>query len=171
MRLFTDYAAWLQKEYAAFQSDPTCVEIGPLLRPTVAPNSPPWNMDWAIKFPDHHYAYVYERWYASGPALPGRSRFGYREHFSFHYGPTNSILKANGIPERDKVVCPAIIRVDCDKHGPHLHFHGEADHIDQAKIEGMVIQDADPFTFMRAVLEHRAKGTDFDSILNFKVKP
>lgn len=169
--LLSDYAARLHREYAAFHLDPTWQEIGPLYKPTIRPNSPPWNMDWAIIFPDGYYAYVYERWYTSGIWIPGKPRPGRREHFSFHYGRANHVLKPNGIPEKDKVNCPAIIRIDCDMWGPHLHFHNESDHINQQRVQGMVIQDSDPFEFMRAVIEHRNTGRDFDSIMHFTVTP
>ncbi len=169
--LFPDYAAWLHRGYAAFQVDPAWIEIGPNYGPTVPPNSPPWNMDWAIKFPDGYYAYVYERWHGSGVRGLSMPRWGSRKHFSFHYGPANTSLKPNGIPERDKINYPAIIRIDCDKRGPHLHFHSEDDHILQHRVRGMIIQDSDPFDFMRSVIEHRNTGRDFDSILKFTVTP
>jgi hypothetical protein len=125
-------------------------------------------MDWAIRFPDNFYAYVYERWWPASAFVPGHSRAARREHFSFHYGPTNPKLTANGIPERDKSKYPAIIRIDCDKNGPHLHFHGEG-HIPQARVPGLKILDSDPFIFMQAVIEYRNSGNDFDTILHFKV--
>lgn len=128
-------------------------------------------MDWALLFPEGRYVYVSERWYPLKEWPPRRLRRGRRKHFSYHFGPANPKLQANGIPERDKKNNPAIIRIDCDRWGPHMHFHGEADHIQQPRVGGMVIEDCDPFVFVRAVLEHRNTSASFDSILNFKVKP
>jgi hypothetical protein len=167
--IFFQYAAWLKSERAAFQVDPAWSEIGPNYRPTRYPASPPWNMDWAIRFPDGYYAYVYERWYPAGQYVSGQPQRGYRKHFSFHYGPANPVLKPSGIPERSDLF-PAIIRIDCDRWGPHLHFLGQ-DHIDQASVDGMTIQDVCPFQFMRAVLEHRTTRASFDQIFRFAVKP
>jgi hypothetical protein len=165
---FFQYAAWLRAQHAAIQVDPAWTEIGPRHRPTRIPVSPPWSMDWAIRFPDGYYAYVYERWFPSGLFKPGSSREGRREHFSFHYGPTNPVFKPNGIPERDKINYPAIIRIDRDRRSPHMHFHGEQ-HIEQTRVSGFTIEDADPFAFIQAVLDYRAAKGDFDVLLKFKV--
>jgi hypothetical protein len=92
-----------------------------------------------------------------------------RMHFSFHYGTTGTNFRANGFPARDKAKHPAIIRIDKDAYGPHIHFHDEADHIPQSRIDGMIIEKVDPFDFVRAVLQHRKTNEDFDSIMKFKV--
>ncbi|MFP5276768.1 MAG: hypothetical protein ACLGPM_06615 [Acidobacteriota bacterium] len=128
-------------------------------------------MDWAIVFPDGFYAYVKERWWASGVRIGGKQQPGHREHFSFHYGPTNPRRQPNRIPEKDKVKYPAIIRIDCDPQGPHLHFRDEDDHIEQHRVRGLTIEDSDPFDFMRAVIKHRSTNEGLDSILKFTVIP
>jgi hypothetical protein len=126
-------------------------------------------MDWAVFFPDGMHAKLQERWYPVGRRLAGRVLKGYREHFSFHYGPTNAHRDSEGFPVRDKVGHPAIIRIDRDKYGPHIHFHDEADHIPQSRVAGMIIDDADMFDFVRAVLEFRRSGRGFDDIMGFTV--
>lgn len=168
---YADYVAWLRAEYSSIALEPGCTEIGPLHNPTILPNSPPWNMDWAVYFPDGKHAYLYERWFPVGPRLAGRVRRGSREHFSFHYGTTGPSRRLHGFPARDKVNHPAIIRIDCDKYGPHIHFGSEADHIAQNRIHGMKITDVNPFEFMRSVLNHRKTGDDFSALMKFTVIP
>lgn len=170
---FALYATQFQVKHSLISLEQGCIEVGPFFAPT-KPNSPPWKMDWAVLFPDSKFAYLYERWSQVPwspvrPPLSGAARLGYRKHFSFHYGPTNPIKGPTGIPQRDKQNYPALIRIDVDKRGPHIHFHGEADHILQSRVPELKIEEVDPFDFMRAVLQHRASQTDFDAIMNFKV--
>jgi len=168
---FADYANRLLAEHSSLALGPDVVEIGPLHSPTKLPGTPPWNMDWVVRFPDGKQAYLYERWFpARGPSRGG-AMMGQRLAFSFHYGTSGTQVRRNGFPARDKANHPAIIRIDLDKNGPHIHFHGELPHIEQDKVIGMVIEDVDPFDFVRAVIEHRSKNTDFDEIMGFKVLP
>jgi hypothetical protein len=167
---YTDYGRRLLVEHATFAIEPAWVEIGPLHNPTILPSSPPWNMDWAILFPDGKYAYAKERWYPASISRPRGANWGHRQHFSFHYGTANPARDSRGIPLPDNIHFPAVIRIDKDQWGPHLHFGGE-NHIPQTRIQGMTIEDADPFDFMRAVLEHRTTGANFDAVMNFQVTP
>ena len=164
---YADYVAWLSAEHASFTFEPGVVEVGPLLNPTRLPASPPWNMDWQIKFPDGTQAYLYERWFP----VKGSLRFGQRNAFSFHYGSATPLLRRNGFPARDKANHPAHIRIDLDVYGPHLHFHGELPHIGQEKVQGIIIEKVDPFDFVRAVQQHRSTKADFDAIMKFTVVP
>jgi len=168
---YTDYVARLMAEHASITFEPDVMEIGPLHNPTVLPGTPPWNMDWLIRFPDGKQAYLYERWFPMKSPPRGGATMGQRGSFSFHYGTTSSRTRRNGFPARDKSNHPAIIRIDLDKKGPHLHFHGELPHIPQAKVKGMKIEDVNPFDFVLAVLEHRTSQADFDAIMKFTVVP
>lgn len=164
---YTAYVAWLTAEHASLTFEPGVVEVGPSHSPTRPPAAPPWNMDWLIRFPDGMQAYIYERWFP----MKGSSRIGERGAFSFHYGTVTPLVRRNGFPARDKVNHPAHIRIDLDHNGPHLHFHAELPHIGQDKVQGMSIENVDPFDFVRAVQEHRATKADFDSIMKFTVLP
>lgn len=168
---FSDYLPRLVADHASIGREAGSIEDGPLVRPTRA-NSPPWNMDWIVRFPDGKHAYLYERWLPD-PASPrvGGVHMGARRVFSFHYGPTPTATRKNGFPARDKANYPAIIRIDNNQFGPHLHFHSEEPHISQVKVNGLNISDLQPCDFMRAVLEHRSTGVDFDEIMKFKVIP
>jgi hypothetical protein len=168
---YTDYATRLLVERASIAFEPGVTEIGPLHNPTILPGSPPWNMDWLIRFPGRKYAYIYERWFPLRTPSRGGATRGQRRAFSFHYGTLGPLTRRNGFPAIDKANHPAIIRIDLDNKGPHLHFHGELPHIPQEKVKGMSIEDVDPFDFVRAVLEHRRSQADFDDIMNFTVIP
>jgi hypothetical protein len=170
--LFTDYEKWLHEQYAKIVLGPQAVkagsyvEAGPYCDPTILPNEPPWKMEWAVIFADGMSLRVTENWFKRKPMARG---FGFRQHFSFHYGPANPTCDPHGIPIRSDAY-PAIIRVDCDRHGPHLHYQGD-DHIPQSRVKKFRISDAEPFAFVRAVLEHRATGSEFHKILKFEVIP
>lgn len=168
---YTDYVARLMTEHASISFEPGVTEVGPLHNPTVLPGFPPWNMDWLIRFPDGKHAYLYERWFPKKAPSRGGTTMGERGAFSFHYGTSGSKTRRNGFPAREKSNHPAIIRIDLDKNGPHLHFHGELPHIMQNNVKGMTIEDVDPFDFVRAVLKHRASQADFDAIMKFTVVP
>lgn len=169
---FTDYAIRLIAEHATLAFEPGAIELGPQINPTKLPGSPPWNMDWAIRFPDGKQAYLYERWFPARSPSRGATLMGQRRAFSFHYGTTVPKMRRNGFPARDKTNHPAIIRIDLsDQYGPHLHFHSELPHISQSKVNGMTIESISPFDFVRAVIEHRKSGTDFDAIMKFTVVP
>jgi hypothetical protein len=167
---YTDYARRLITEHAKISYELGFHEIGPTHNPTKLPSSPPWNMDWAVIFSGGKYAYLKERWFPETLTAPRSANLGYRKHFSFHYGPANPATDPRGIPLPDPVNFPPIIRIDKDRWPPHVHFHGE-DHIPQTRIQGFAITDAGPFEFMKAVIEHRATGVDFDTIMKFKVVP
>jgi hypothetical protein len=171
---YYDYARWLSAERAKITLEPGAIEVGPLHSYTLNPSCPPWHMDWLVRFPDAHHAYLKERWYPETIAAQRSANFGYRKHFSFHYGRTNPADDENGFPRRDPKSFPPIFRIDCDRFGPeraHIHLHGNR-HLYQAKIDGFTIKTADPFDFMKAVLEYRTKtGRDFDTIVGFKVLP
>jgi hypothetical protein len=172
---YLDYVRWLSAEHSKIVLDPGAIEVGPLHNYTQTPSSPPWNMDWLVRFSDAHHAYLKERWWPETIASHRSANFGYRKHFSFHYGPTNPATDAKGYPVRDPGKFPPIFRIDCDKHGAnkaHIHMHGNR-HIYQNRIQGFIIKTADPFDFMKAVLEYRATQSirDFDAILGFRVLP
>jgi hypothetical protein len=162
---YSEYATWLQQEYSQINLGPRSAELGPYLGPTVDPDSPPWQMKWAVIFDDNHYFCVTENWWKRRRQFGSQ---GYRKHFCFHYGPANPVPDQDGIPEPSRSY-PAIFRIDCDTHGPHIHFQGE-DHIGQNRVDGFAISDAQPFLFVQAVMRHRLSGDGFDEIMQFRVK-
>jgi hypothetical protein len=161
---FDDYVNWLQREYEQISLEPNCIEIGPFYEASPG-DRPPWKLDWCIRFSDQKYLKIKERWLPRAARLGGG---GFRHHFAFHYGDANPLCDLEGIPIQDNKRFATIIRIDNDPYGPHIHFRGE-DHIKQPRVIGLVISDADPFSFFRAVAAHRTTGQDFDEILQFKV--
>ena len=162
---YADYEQWLKREHSLIALDPKWVEVGPFLTPTISPNKPPWQMEWAIIFDDGLFFRVTENWFKR-KSLGGR---GLRYHHSFHYGPANPQRSTEGIPNRSPAY-PAIIRVDVDRRGPHLHYGGN-DHVPQSKVHGLDISNADPFIFAKAIIEHRQTGKDLAAIMKFTVTP
>ncbi|MGP8174069.1 MAG: hypothetical protein ACLP7O_05925 [Terracidiphilus sp.] len=162
---FPEYAKWLAEQVANTALEESCVQIGPLATPTVTPDKPPWQMEWTVFFKDGLFFRIVENWYRRASSLGG---VGYRKHFSFHYGPANPERDAEGIPLRSESY-PAIIRIDQDDQtGPHLHYGGE-DHIPQHRVKNLRISDAEPFEFIKAVMEHRRSHESLDKIMRFKV--
>jgi len=168
---YPEYVVWLKEQYAKIVFEPDVVEeIGPRHNPVRFPGSPPWNMDWWIKFNDGKHAYLYERWFPMSSLSRG-STVGRRGAFSFHYGTLGNKVRPTGWPAREKSGHPAILRIDLDPKGPHIHFNGEEPHIMQDKVKGMRIEDTSPFDFVNAVLSYRKNQgqIDFDAIMNFTV--
>ena len=166
---YDDYSRWLSAEHskAMLELHYDDVQAGPYLDCTIIPNKPPWQLNWAVKFSDGKFLRITENWFRRRIHGSVAGVFGAREHFSFHYGPANPLCDADGLPIRS-VAFPAIFRIDCDRHGPHLHYLGQ-DHIPQSRVKNFRILETDPFHFFRAVLSHRATGDGFDSIFGFQV--
>jgi hypothetical protein len=167
MRL-AEYEHWFQTEYSAITLGPHCTEAGPFIDWKVAPNKPPWKMEWAIIFDDGTFLRVTENWWRRKPPFQANN-MGVREHFSFQYGIAGSLRDQHGIPVRDNS-CETFIRIDCDIYGPHLHYGGD-DHIHQSRVDGFHIASAEPFDFVRAILRHKETGEKLATIFNFTVRP
>jgi hypothetical protein len=163
---YTDYVTWFNGERNNLSVEPGSTQVGPIYVPT-APNRPPWNLDWCLRFSDGKHIKLKERWWAKPTRLGG---LGYRKHLAFHYGELNPVSDMQGFPVRDSLNFPPIIRIDSDAYGPHMHYEGK-DHIPQSKVQGFDISNADLFDFIRAVQEHRKTGDLFHKILNFTVLP
>ncbi len=163
---FDEYDKWFWEQAGGVALSKGCVQIGPYVTPTVAPNKPPWKLEWTVLFEDGFYLRIKEYWYRRSASLGGR---GTRCSFSFHYGATNDAKDHDGVPIYSED-CPAIIRIDQDGdwRGPHLHYNGE-DHIPQRRVTNLRISDVEPFAFIRAVLEHRNTGRSFPEIMRFTV--
>lgn len=151
------YSADFKGKYAALKGDlleAECIECGPFLRTTSEPARAPWKLDWAVLFKDGNYVRVKEIYRAfSG------SKQGEREHFSFHYGAAHPTDRdSRGMPVTNNTSPPAILRIDVDRNPPHLHLDGE-NHIEQARVTGFTINDADMVDFLRAVIDHRKDGS------------
>lgn len=160
--LFSEYDTWFWEETNRITLESDCKSCGPFVTATVSPNRPPWKAEWTVLFRDGLYFRAVENWYRRKAALGGK---GYREAFSFHYGPSNPDVDGDGVPLPSPQY-PAIIRIDQDdRSGPHLHYGGE-DHIPQSRVLNLRISDAEFFEFIRAVQRHRTTSKGFMRFLD-----
>jgi hypothetical protein len=121
-------------------------------------------MDWAVLFNDGYFVRVKETY----RPLP-KSEAGERDHLSYHYGLAHAAKDSRGIPRIQGAPKP-VLRIDVDRHPPHIHMNGE-DHIEQARVKGYIIKDADMVNFLRAVIEHRKTRTiPLGDLLNISVR-
>jgi hypothetical protein len=164
---WNEYCTQFKSDYDALKDElleAGCDERGPFLGATQSPMRAPWTMDWAVLFNDGYYVRVKETY----RQLPG-SNNGERHHLSYHYGSANPMKDARGIPVSRGAPKP-VLRIDVDTHFPHIHMNGD-DHIDQARVKGYIIKNADMVQFLRAVIEHRKTRTiPLGDLLNISVR-
>lgn len=166
----TSWASYLdrfQKEYAVLKTEllkDCSEEIGPFLRPTATPGEAPWLLDWAVIFSDGNYMRVKESFRRCGQPHSG---LGQRLHFSYHYGLASQDRDASGFPDINN--SHNILRIDEDRYGPHLHTKSE-DHIPQERVMQYNIHEADPFQFVKMLIEHRKSGENLLELLNITVQ-
>lgn len=162
MKSLSEYAAWFNSEHSKIALERGAQEIGPLLRPTNPAGTVPWQLIWAVLFSDGLHVKITEN------HCPTRcAGVGVRNHFAFHYGQTSASLDPRGLPIKAKGLT-TILRVDCDRKGPHIHYGGQ-DHIPQARVRGLDIVNLGLFDFVDAVMVNRRTGRLLDEILNFTV--
>jgi len=161
---WTEFVEWFTAGYKHCVLEEGATECGPFLAPTADPGMPPWKAEWFVIFCDGNYIRATENYYAKARAQGGG---GYRQHFSFHYGPTPP-FSANGIPEW-RLEKTYHLRIDCDRRGPHLHYKGE-DHIPQSRIVGMKIIDQGIFDFVCKIQEQRKAKVSVEDSLGFRVE-
>jgi len=170
------YSREFSEQYDLLKADllePGCRECcgGPTLKATDTnyPEAAPFRSEWGIVFSDGYYFRVYESFARMGAPNTG---LGKRRHFSFHYGKASDKLDFDGFPEVRKPDTPvADLRIDLDRHNkPHIHLLSP-DHIYQDEVCGYSIQDADMFSFLRAVIEHRRAAKTLPELLGIEVLP
>jgi hypothetical protein len=164
---WNEYRAQFEADYDALKGElleTGCDERGPFLGATERPMRAPWKMDWVVLFNDGYFVRVKETY----RPLP-KSKAGQRDHFSYHYGLANTVKDGRGIPKILGAPKP-VLRIDVDRNHPHIHMNGE-DHIEQARVKGYIIKNADLVQFMRAVIEHRKTRTkSLADLLNISVR-
>jgi hypothetical protein len=160
-----EYEAWYESEFEKLNLAPGFMHIGPFVNALGAPDSPPWDSDFAIIYPDGMYVRVLE-YYRPLPRLKGGG--GCLERFSYHYGPTSKGRDEDGFPlfssEFD-------LRIDLHPvYKLHAHYMKE-DHIPEARLSGLDSNKLDPFVFVAAVETRRRTQRPLPEILGFKVEP
>lgn len=160
-----EYEAWFECECSKLTLDPGLTIAGPFTDALGEPDSPPWDSDFAIIYPNGMYIRIAE-YYRQLPRRGGGG--GCLESFSYHYGPCSTVRDSDGFPPLSKKF---ELRIDIDKlHGRHIHYMKEG-HIPEARLIGLDFDDIDPFKFINAVEEHRKTSVPLHEILGFKVVP
>lgn len=128
------------------------------------PQSPRWSVDWIVLFQDDMFFRVREQF---EPFQMPRVSEGYRDTFSFHYGPKTGL--AYGSKPRTMNNDDTIIRIDKDQaRGPHLCYNRE-NHIKQYRVKNISIEKFDLFKFVRAVIKVRDEKCSFQDALGFEI--
>jgi acyl carrier protein len=160
---YAEYEAWFEDECNKLSLEPGFSVVGPFVDPCAFPDSPPWNSDFAIIYPDRMYVRVGE-YYRQLPKTEGGG--GCRQYFKFHYGPCTGDRDEDGFPIFNKEF---ELRIDIDCfHGRHAHYVKE-DHIPEDRLPGLDFDSMDPFKFILAVEEHRKISIPLHEILGFEV--
>jgi hypothetical protein len=157
------YKRWFEAAHELLVLPTDCVEAdGPAW---VYSNQYTWNLNWYLVF-SNPAAYIR---IAEGFAKRSRLSFSRRIYFAFHFGP---LIASNpdGIPVHDSSD-PVFVRVD-NAGGRAAHLHHEGDpktHIPQEKISGLVLDDIDPFQFIKASVRARQKRTPVARELGYSI--
>lgn len=156
------YKHWFDRKCDRVELPPDCSEPLP---PLYYSDQHTWDVKWYLIFGNDPKTYirVFEHF-----AKRSHLQLSQRIHFAYNYGPVVR-SDARGIPEYlpDD---PIFVRIDNIARPPHLH--PEADpkqHIDQARIKGLVLAELDLFDFVKACLRHRQNGRDMSHQLGYKV--
>lgn len=156
------YKRWFEANHDALRLPADCVEPEP---PTFTySNQYTWGMEWHLVFRNPEtYVRIAEHF-----AKRSRLSMSRRIHFAYHYGP---IVKSDdhGIPVREPAD-PVFVRIDNVSRPAHLHREGHpTEHIAQANVEGVVLEDVDLFDFVRAALMHRQEGRPIERELGYRI--
>jgi hypothetical protein len=160
-----EYEAWFHGECTKPARELGFPFVGPFTSALGQPDSPPWDSDFAIIFPDDKYVRVGE-YYRPLPRKEGGG--GCLQDLAYHYGPCSKNRDEDGFPNQMK---KCDLRIDIDRrYQRHIHYMNE-DHIPESRLLGLYFDNIDPFRFIRAVDRHRASGEPLQEILGFKVEP
>jgi hypothetical protein len=160
-----EYEAWFESECNKLTLEPGFTIIGPFIDALGTPDSPPWNSDLAIIYPDGMYIRVGE-YYRQLRRRDGSG--GCRQYFTYHYGPCSEKRDEDGFPVFSK---DFKLRIDIDKrHGRHIHYK-KKNHIPEKQLPGLNFDSINPFEFIRAIEKHRKSSVPLHKILGFKVVP
>jgi hypothetical protein len=162
--LFSEYKANFDARKASLNFPSGARQLGGTCEAKSRPAMPPWLVDWAILYADGKHIRVKEYYVSQGPP---DFNHGIRKHFCYQYGLTSG-TDPKDMPwttsHRDTV-----IRLDCDRWGPHMHYGGN-DHLQQESLTGsLAINDVQLFDFIEAVETHRQSGCRFEDILFFEL--
>lgn len=122
-----------------------------------------WTVDWLLEFEDERYVRVREH-YGKVAGL----QVSQRRSFALHYGAIVDRAQ-DGTPNPDPQH-PVDIRIDTCSSAAHMHFGAPEPHIPQSQIRKLQLATLDAFTFLQAILKHRATGIPLDKTLGFRIE-
>jgi hypothetical protein len=161
---YQEYKYAFDTNRAALHIPGDCTCKPPIYRPhggeLIDPKS--WDFSWWLEFTDNHYIVCHEIWSYRVGKKPTR------HYLSFHYGPI-ARRDSNGNIDRDSNN-PLIIRICRNNKEPaHLHYKNPhpAPHFEQSQVDGLVLEEADMFPFVRAVFRARAEKIELSEALGF----
>ena len=160
--LYSEYETHFKQGRARFSFPSAAQHWGRGCETEARPEMPPWMMDWAVVYPDNMFfrskSYI-------APSLPPGNPMAEESCLVI-----TMVQKPGQIPSgmpRTMNNDDTIIRVDLEPRGLHLHY-GKRNHLRQSDITGNFrLDDAEAFSFIRAVELFRRDGQAFHETLGF----
>jgi len=157
-----DYQAWFQGECNTIVLRSGFSVVDPKVEAVNDPAAP-WSVIFAIIYDDGMYIRIYEHYRELSKREGGGGRLQY---FSYHYGPCSEERDDDEFPVMED---RCILRIDIDHRSQrHAHYEGE-DHIPKERLVGLNFDSLTPFSFIRAVEQHRATQKPLTEIFGFEV--
>jgi hypothetical protein len=155
------YKRWFETGHEALTLPADCVEPDPVLTYS---NQYTWDLVWFLIFADPQAHVRIKENFAKIHGLSKSRRIA----FAYHYGPTVR-SDSRGMPEGEPSD-PVFVRIDNSGQPPHLHHEGNpTDHIPQEHISGLVLDEVDLFTFVKAAFRHRKSGRPIAKELGYRI--
>lgn len=156
------YQRWFDAGYKTFILPAGCVEVGPDFKYS---NQYTWQIKWLLIFSNPETHIQIKENFAKIHGLQKSRRIA----FVYHYGPTVR-QDLQGMPEGESSH-PVFVRIDNTGGFPvHLHPEGKPEeHIPQARIRKLVLEEVDLFDFVNAALRHRSSGKSIAKELGYRI--
>ncbi|MFZ0309350.1 MAG: hypothetical protein WAL89_14350 [Candidatus Sulfotelmatobacter sp.] len=156
------YVRWFERHHGALLLPVDCIEpVDPIFTYT---NQYTWEMEWVLIFTDPK---AYVRIMELHAKVAGLY-FSRRIRFSYHYGPLPKV-DAQGLPEWEPAD-PVFVRIDNSCRPPHLHPENDpTEHIPQARIAELVLDQLDLFDFVRATFRQRQSRKSIAEELGYRI--
>jgi len=158
------YRRWFDAAYATIELPPDCAEIdgGPTFSIS---NQFTWTVEWYLVCANAPESYIRV---AEHFAKVARLLLSQRKTFAYHFGPVVG-RDRDGTPLREPAD-PVFVRIDNSHQPAHLHPERDAtEHLPQANIKGLILDDIDLFDFVRACIRSRQAGRPVAEELGYAI--
>lgn len=159
------YKRWFDAGHNALVLPPDCSDLG---GPTLSySNFYTWTLEWYLVFSDAPKSYIrIHEHYEKRRGLDSARR----KRWAFNFGPV--VKELSGKPSWTSSD-PVFVRIDnANNLPPHLHPPDDpSKHIQQNNIGGLLLDQLDMFTFIKAALRCRSHGKTMERELGYKVIP